>query len=329
MHPNFSDLRRLRGAADNRCGQAYRPGTHANRLSHVLLFAAFTDYFQMRDFPASVGTLVYFGEFMTRSFQAPKSITNALSSLRTFHELNGLDESAFSHVRLRLFKRALPLTCRHTPHIAPPMPFALLERLCQAASEGGDMGLVFAALLAVTFFAMARLSSMVPPRGQGFDGTRYPTLEDVQFAKKRVLLRIKWAKAHQAAEDAYWVPLLPATGSPACPVAALLRLQIALGVRPTHSPLFGRGGTGQPFFTLESARSWLRAGLLAPGEQAAGYTFHSLRRGACTRAFKRGAHIDDIKNLGGWSSGAVQLYIPELDSRGRAASALLPGPTPS
>ena len=331
--PSFSlaDLGSLREAALKRCTQAFRPGTQANRASHVLLYIAFTLYFHLGDFPASTQTLLFFGEFLLRGYRACKSVTNALSSIRTFHLIQGLPVQAFHHYQLALFKRALPLTWRHTPRQAPPLQLELLAQLCVLAEAWGDAGVVFAALLATAFFAMARLSSLVPPPGQGpFDVTRFPTLGDVRGSPGRLLLKIKWAKAHQAPEDAFWVPLLAAGWAPVCPVARLRRLLAIRQGEPSRSPLFGlgegrsTGGRRAFFFTTRTAREWLRSALCLLGRGEEGFTFHSLRRGACTRAFQRGADLVDIQKLGGWSSTAVQLYIPHMAAKHRAASALLP-----
>ena len=322
--PYVSDLQRLQGAAQLRCTQAYRPGTQANRVSHVILFIAFTMHFQISDFPATVPALLLFGEFLLRGFQTGKSVTNALSSLDTFHTIHGMDASSFHHYRVLLFRRALPLTVRRAPHRAPALPFEVLEQLCLFMKQQGDHGTVFAALLACTFFAMARLSTLAPPTNLGYDSTRYPTLRDIRNLPDRSLLRIKWAKAHQAPGDAYWVPLLPAGSSPACPVGNLAEARARLPHRKPSAPLFGVGGKESFFFTLRTARQWLKLGLAAVGRPADEFSFHSLRRGACTLAFTQGADISDIKNLGGWRSDAVQCYIPTLASRARAAAALIP-----
>ena len=325
-----TDLQALKRAATGRCRQAYRPGTQANRRSQVLLYIAFALHFQLRDFPATAQVLVWFGEFLLRGYRAPKSVTNALSAVKTFHLMHGFKVAAFEHFQLHMFKRALPLTCRRTPVRAPPLPFKLLEQLCALSATWGNVGLVFSCLLATTFFAMARLSSMVPPQGTPFDRTRFPTTRDVKISSDRVLLKIKWAKAHQAVEDAFWVPLLAARGSAACPVMNLRRLLALKGEERSHTPLFAIGagggdrGTCSFSFTTQRAREWLRNSLQLVGQGEGGFTFHSLRRGACSRAFLRGASLSDLQGLGGWKSSSVSLYVPALAARERAAAALLP-----
>ena len=330
FHALFSDLRALKQAATGRCKQAYRPGTRANRRSQVLLFIAFTLHFELQDFPTVAQVLVWYGEFLLRGYHASKSVTNALSAIKTFHLMHGFEVAAFDDFKLQLFKRALPLTCRNSPCRAPPLPFCLLEQLCALTATQGDIGVLFSCLLATTFFAMARLSSMVPPQGVKFDSTRYPTVNDLRLSGDRVLLNIKWAKAHQAVEDAFWVPLLAARESAACPVFNIRRLLALKGREPPSAPLFALGARGGGrrvrtyIFTAQRAREWLGTSLRLVGRGDEGFTFHSLRRGACSRAYERGATISELQGLGGWRSSSVQLYLPALEGRRRAAAALLP-----
>ena len=165
----ISDQQQLRRAATLRRQRAFRPGTRANQESHILLFLAFVFNFGFTDFPATTDILLMFAEFLLHGFRAPKSATNALSSVRTFHLQYGFSTDGFDHHHLALWRRALPLTRRHTPSPAPALPLELLGRLCRAAGELGSIGIAFAALLATTFFSLARLSSLVPVTGA--DGT--------------------------------------------------------------------------------------------------------------------------------------------------------------
>ena len=86
-----------------RTGQAFRPGTVANRRSHVLLYAAFALLFGLQDFPATSHVLLLFGEFLLRTYRAPKAVTNALSSVRGFHLLHSLTTEGCDSYYLTLF----------------------------------------------------------------------------------------------------------------------------------------------------------------------------------------------------------------------------------
>ena len=277
-----------------------------------------------------------FGEFLLRDYKAPRSVTNAFSSVRAFHLDSGMDASAFSSRQLSLFRRALPITLRHVPARAPPLPFLVLERLCTAARERGTEGVVFAALLAVTFFAMSRLSSLAHPSTEPYDFTRYPSFADVRVVSGQVSLQLKWGKCSQAAEQGFSVPLLPLKGSRACPVALLATLAAQAAGPPESTPLFcltrrrRRAGRARPqFLTAGSARSWLSSLLQQLGLSGEGYTFHTLRRGACSRAYREGASLPDLQFLGGWRGESIHLYAPAEAARARAAKYLTARINPS
>ena len=305
-----------------RKSRAFRPGTVANHEAHVRLFAAFAIHFQMRDFPAPVTSLLLFAEFLLRTYRAPKSVFNALSSLRTFHLLHGLPTEAFQDYQLALFKRALPLTVRHVPQGASPLPFQLLERLCAVASSQGTQGPAVAALLAACYFSMARLSSLAPPNKGPYDTSRYPTVADVTPTPNGLSLCIKWAKNRQLPGQHLSAPLLPLSTSPACPVRLLNTLRARREGAAPSAPLFVGGGPADTFISAPVARAWLGVLLTYLGLPQHAYTFHSLRRGACHLAFGQGASVTDIQALGGWRSQAVACYLPLDAARARAAASL-------
>ena len=127
----------LRRAADRR-REAFRPGTRANVYSHVSLYVAFAHAFGFIDFPASVRSLLAFAEFLLGSLRAPKSVLNALGSVKHFQLDLQMPVEVFDARKLVLWRRALPLTCRHVPRQAPPMSLGLVEQLCELSLRLGQ-----------------------------------------------------------------------------------------------------------------------------------------------------------------------------------------------
>ena len=150
-------------AARRRTASAFRPGTKANQRLHVLLYVAFSKFFQETDFPAAAGHLLRFAEFVLRSCRAHWSATNALASVRTFHLQCGFDVQAFADFRLVLWKRALPAMVRHVPWQAPPLPLGLLDRLCALATAIDVEGRVFSCF---RVYGTAVIAG--PRQGRGF-----------------------------------------------------------------------------------------------------------------------------------------------------------------
>ena len=163
-----------------RTREAFRPGTRANHYSHVVLYVAFSLWFPATDFPAQAIHLQRFGEFLLRSFRAPKSVLNVISSVRQFHLAHGYDTQAFIDYTFGLWKRAVNKTVRHVPAPAQALPKKVLERLCCLAQSLGGQGMVFSAFLSTLFYSLARLSSLAPPDYRSFDSTRWPILDDLR-----------------------------------------------------------------------------------------------------------------------------------------------------
>ena len=57
-----------------------------NMRSHVKLYVAFAQGFGLPDFPATLNSLQAFAEFLLQSVQAPKSVFNALASIKHAHK---------------------------------------------------------------------------------------------------------------------------------------------------------------------------------------------------------------------------------------------------
>ena len=279
--------------AGQRSRSAFRPGTVANHRSHILLFIAFALYFRVTDFPVACSDLLSFGEFLLRSYKAPKSVLNVFSTVRMFHVQFKFSPEVFDTLEVARWKRALFLTVRSVPQQAQPIPFPLLERLCALAEGLGGEGSTVAAFLSVGFHVFARASTLLTQAGVGYDVSRLPTLADVVPNDTGFSLTVKWDKTHQAAAQAFVVPVLRGALSPASPARALNRLLRAAEGCASSTPLFatirgkGRARSVVPL-TLRRAREWFRILLAMLNLQPDAYTLHSLRRGGCTLAFAGG-----------------------------------------
>ena len=293
------------------------------------MYIAFCLYFNLTDFPAATGTLLIYAEFLLRTYTATKSVSNALSSLRTFHLIWGFPTLGFDNFQFLLWSRALPLTRRRAPAPAPALPLHSLRLLCARALQLGHRGRVFATLLVTAFYSLARLSSLVPPGGNPPVLGRVPLIRDLNFQPTQASLFLKWGKSAQHPSQGFWVPLYPVSDSPACPVTLLREQLHALRGESPDTPLFTyRQGTLLFSFTLSSARAYLKSLSAAVGLSGRGFTFHSLRRGGCTLAFTTGALRSDLQQLGGWKSDAIDSYLPRYQARQRAARLLARASSP-
>ena len=106
---------------------------------------------------------------------------------------------------------------------------------------------------------------------------------------------------------------LAATATTLCPVRALKQLFNRHPAPPT-SPLFARsmGPFSKSYFISKIHELLLRAGI-----PTAGFSGHSIHKGAAVSAADRGISKDDIKLMGRWKSDAVQVYIDEVGASQR------------
>ena len=138
--------------------QAFAPGTRKNHFSHLKSFLAFAAYYALPSLPASTHT-----------------------SLKFHHARLGFTLHPFDSFQLKLALRSLPFTLRTPTAPAAPFPAQLLAPLCTAAAALGPWAAPFRALCLLAFFSFARLASLVPPSGGAFEGSRFPTLGDLEL----------------------------------------------------------------------------------------------------------------------------------------------------
>ena len=324
----FSELHRLIRAARHRRYLAMSRSTHANHLHHLTSYVRFCMFFQLPDFPANDDTLSLFAEFLLGCYQSPYSVLNALSSIKFFHLLKSFDVSGFGTFRFKLTRLAIPKSMKHVPQGACPLDKSTLKDICEVALAMGKQGLAFAALCMVAFFAMARLSSLVPMSRSSCDLDKILTLKDIEPSAKGYNVYIKWGKTQQNASAGISIPILRNEKDfSCCPVLILSKLILSLGNRsPRLTPLFAwnpnTATNSISYFTIPLARIWLNKILRFLKRDHLGITFHSLRRGSCQLAYKRGVQISDIKFMGNWKSDAISLYLPAEAARFRTAQSL-------
>ena len=305
-----------------------RPGTHANHLSHLLSFLRFCLHFQLTDLPSSTDTLSVFAEFLLQSGRAPNSVLNTLSSIKYFHLVKGLSMAGFESFNYRMLRLAIPRSIKHLPSGATPIDKNILDLIAVNALKFGRQGLAFACLCLVSFYTMARLSSLVPLHAFDLDLQRTLLLSDVVSHNNGFDICVKWGKTDQPPTKGIVVPIVKTQNSRhLCPVAFLSNLIKNLKpCNPAVTPLFAwhakSSSAGVRFFTVSSARWWLQRMLRLINKSQLGYTFHSFRKGSCQLAYNAGANLADIKFMGNWRSDAIKQYLPADSARLRTSKIL-------
>jgi hypothetical protein len=244
-----------------------------------------------------------------------ETIASNLSALRALHIDRGFDESVFDSPWIRRIISGIRRTevIRQVKQ-AEPMSLDTLGKITRPANTIGryfdDLNLDVA--LKVAFAGFLRMGEFTIKNSQAdedpdtFAYTRL-TRRDITFAPdgSHAILRLKRSKAdyeHRGVDV-----VLAATGTPTCPVAALIEL-FHRHSRNLDEPLFATS-TGEPL-----RRNWvishMRTRLLAVGVAIpSSYSGHSLRRGAAQHAADNGLTNEDIQDLGRWKSDSFKRYF--------------------
>ena len=114
------------------------------------------------------------------------------------------------------------------------------------------------------------------------------------------------------------IPLAASPASPLCPVNAVSTLLARCPTLP-NAPAFNRlYGPFSKWYFIEKVHEYL----LRCGIPTAGFSGHSIQKGAAVTAKVKGLSKEDIKLLGRWKSDAVDLYINDVPQSSLTANLL-------
>ncbi len=190
-----------------------------------------------------------------------------------------------------------------------PITIELLDKLrgsWLAGTPTWDERMLWAAA-SVCFFGFFRSGEITVPGDQSFDESCHLTAADVTIDSHRnpSMLRIR-LKASKTDPFRVGVDVFVGwTGSPICPVTAMLEYVLIRGTRAGPLFLFKDG----KLLTRSRFVERVRVALDKAGVDSRPFSGHSFRSGAATTAAKRGLGDSTIKLLGRWKSNAYQLYI--------------------
>ncbi len=192
------------------------------------------------------------------------------------------------------------------PRVRLPITLQVLIAIKQLWERDGITHDMWAAAT-LCFFGFFRSGEITVPSVAAFNPTVHVTWGDVTFDNSAnpssACMKLKRSKCDQfgAGVNVH----LGQTGSPLCPIAALLAYIASR--RDTPGPFF-RDTHGNPLTKGVFVRRICRA-LTRLGFPAAQFAGHSFRIGAATAAVEAGLEDSAIQSLGCWSSSAFLLYI--------------------
>ena len=254
--------------------------------------------------------LVWYAQFLSRSFKSHGSIVSYLTRVKTLHNLLNYRIAGFSGFLLKLTLRGLRLTNNHIVKRARPMTPAILRKLYYCLNHEDPEQAVFWACCLLAFLLLFRKSSLLPTTADGFDGSRQLRHGDciIDWELRRVVVGIRWSKNHQFTKELLTFPLPELSQSVLCPVKAICKIRSLIPNWNATSHLFQLPDGSS--LTYRKFQSMLRHYLEIIGvEQFKHFSSHSFRRGGTTFSFLCGVPTEMIKLLGNWKSDAFLSYL--------------------
>ena len=290
--------------------QAFRPGTRHNHHTQAEKYKQFCRQYNCAWEDPDERTLLLYIAYMVGGYRSAASVRNYFSGVRFLFKTLGTHPVALDSHRVTWHLRAADLTMRYQPQPKLPITPRLLVRLCELSSHLGPLGPSMKVALTFGYFGMLWLSNLAPLSKPDFDLTRHTCRGDVFLAPPGILVYVRWSKSRQTTGRTTMIPMPQLAGHAVDPVAAY---QLLLRQSPTTS-------SNQPLLTHPSTRGLvtvskrmlseaLRDMLVSLGFSDSRYTFHSLRRGGCTTAYKGGVSEVDLKRHGLWASNSFWAYV--------------------
>ena len=261
--------------------------------------------------------MCWYLEHLAQQGHAPASISNAVSHLRTYYQMAGLDTAPLHHFRVGLALRALHITIRHVPAQRGPVSPDLLKAVI-AIMDGQPSSKATRLAFILMFTGFLRQSSVAPQSVAAYDPTRHLSAADLTLNPQGLRVAIKWTKTLQSAADATSI-LLPSTADPTlCPVTAYRSYRDDQRTSPApDAPLLTH--TDGNTLTVPFIRRQWAALIKQVGADPAQHTLHSLRKGGATFTYNVAkARLNDVMTHGTWRSQAVRSYIAPAQGPGNS-----------
>lgn len=241
------------------------------------------------------------------TLSTPGAVMNYLSGARTWVLLLTGDPQAFDGHQLALMKKGVQKMSTHAPHQAPPLtPKDILGVVAQFKKAGPEAAVLTAALL-IGYNTLLRQGNLLQTTSHNDPGHTLKA-QDVIKTPTGLLVVVNSTKTRWRRDQRYTITLQESIGSNACPVAAWTRYT-TIQRPPLAGPAFIlRGGSPlQPRTLLSALRAALHSLQFTKPEA---YTLHSLRRGGAQAIAAAGGTLQQIMDIGAWTSSAVHLYVP-------------------
>ena len=211
----LSDLqiKELEKDVKNSSWSAFAVGTKRNLMTQWRTFLLFCAYFKFVAIPASLKTVCFYIQFLSRSFKSVESIKNYISGIHTLHLF--LDESFpyFDEFVVKLLFRGIERNTQHSSKRALAITIDILLDIYKVIDHNDPKQ-----------SNIWCLSNLVPDTKSSFDRNKQMTRNKVVLEDGIAIVIFSWSKTIQMGDRILKINLLENKGSKLCPVTAYMNM---------------------------------------------------------------------------------------------------------
>ncbi len=284
----------------------YRPSTAANHRCMWRKYIKFCNRYKVQYVNPTIDTLCAYLQVLIDSFTSSKSVASYFGAIRLLHKYINKQAENLDAFEVTLMLRAAALNMRTIPVRKLPIPVDILRSMCEMCEAQGVPGLVIKVGILLGYYGFLRASNICPKSARTFDLTRHLSRADIRFGSPGLLVRLKWSKTLQRAQQPTIIPIVTSPDPALDAVAAYARMIRAIPAHASMPALILPGGVILTIDKLRRAFAAIRDILGLPSHL---FNLHSLRRSGATSAYHAGASYVDIQRQGCWSSSCFMDYL--------------------
>ena len=261
--------------------------------------------------PASSHTICLYAAFLARSLKF-SSIPQYLNIIGLLHKEFGLANPLADNWHISSLLTGIKRVLGNERQQKLPVTPGLLLKIFEVLNPAYSVDASFWAICLVAFYGMFRKSHLLVQGLSQFNADRQFIKSDFRFFPWGAIVLVRWSKTIQFRERCISIPLPRLSGSPLCPVSAILHaFSFTRTAPPTSQALCWVLPRSLQFrcFTYPFFMSKFKGILDKAGVDSSKYGSHSFRRGGASFAFEAGVPLELIKVMGDWKSDAVLLYL--------------------
>lgn len=230
--------------------------------------------------------------------------------MKTLHSILDIKYPDSDLLQLNLLLRGIARSKQHVPKKASPISPYILKDMFRFLNLDNEKDSVIWSLMLLMFFLMARKSNLIPNSIKTFDSRKQLIRRDIQLTDNMLIVNIKWSKTRQFGHFRQ-VPILAIPNCCLCPVSAYRNMTNKVTACP-EDPAFcvstSKNSKVVPVTYLQFQRK-LRELISYTGRDEKAFSSHSIRRGACTWAFKSKVKSELIQQHADWVSDCYKEYL--------------------